>query len=187
MLLMQAHQFEERGIPFLCIKSSIDTRDVEDVISSRIGIKRECISIDVEDDIYSIVKQYITNLQMEGYTEGLKWILVDECQFLTKKQINQLSNIVDYLEINVLCYGLRTDFTSKVFEGSKRLLEIADDISEIKSSCSCGRKAIINARFDTDGQIIVSGEQILIGGNDMYVPLCRKCYKKAIDKLTKKG
>ena len=181
LLLTKAHSFEERGIPFLCLKSTIDDRDGEDVIKSRIGISRECVSVDPEDNIYEIIKSYI----VEGSLQGLKkplWILVDECQFLTSKQVDQLSDIVDYMDINVMCYGLRTDFRTKLFEGSKRLMELSDNIEELKISCSCGRKAIVNARIDRNGNVVSDGEQILVGGNDSYVSLCRKCYKEAIRK-----
>ena len=175
MLLMQAFQFEERDVPFLCLKSSIDTRDGDDIIASRIGISRPCISILPEDNLFKLIENYIANASLEGIKKPL-WILVDECQFLTPEQVDDLAKIVDNLEINVLCYGLRTDFTTHLFGGSRRLMEIADDISEVKSSCSCGRKAMINARFDSHGNLITDGEQIVIGGNDMYVTLCRKCY-----------
>ena len=179
LLLMKAHSFEERGIPFICMKPSIDNREGVDFIYSRIGIKRECITIDPDDNIFNIVNDIIalidkTNVKLP------QWILVDECQFFTAKQIEQLTKIVDDLGINVICYGLRTDFNTHLFEGSKRLLELADDIDEIKISCSCGRKAIINARVNDDGYVITDGEQILIGGNDRYIPLCRKCYSDAI-------
>ena len=181
MLLMQAFQFEERNVPFLCLKSSIDTRDGDDVIASRVGIKRPCISILPEDNLYKLIEEYIASASLEGIDKPL-WILVDESQFLTTKQVDDLAKIVDKLEINVMCYGLRTDFTTHLFDGSKRLMEIADDISEVKSSCSCGRKAMINARFDTNGNLITDGEQIVIGGNDMYVTLCRKCYYSLLKK-----
>lgn len=181
MLLMQAFQFEERNVPFLCLKSSIDTRDGDDVIASRVGIKRPCISILPEDNLYKLIEEYIASASLEGIDKPL-WILVDESQFLTAKQVDDLAKIVDKLEINVMCYGLRTDFTTHLFDGSKRLMEIADDISEVKSSCSCGRKAMINARFDTNGNLITDGEQIVIGGNDMYVTLCRKCYYSLLKK-----
>lgn len=175
ILLMQAFQFEERGVPFLCLKSSLDTRDGEDIIYSRIGIDRPCISVLPEDNLYILINEYIVSASLEGIKKPL-WILVDECQFLTETQVDELAKIVDELEINVMCYGLRTDFTTHMFNGSKRLMEIADDISEIKSLCSCGRKAVVNARFDSSGNLITDGEQIVIGGNDMYVTLCRKCY-----------
>ena len=181
MLLMQAFQFTERNIPFLCLKSSIDTRDGDDVIASRIGIKRECISILPDDDLYKVIDNYIVEASLVGLDKPL-WLLVDECQFLTSEQVDSLGKIVDKLEINVLCYGLRTDFTTHLFEGSRRLMEIADDITEVKSSCSCGRKALFNARFDSSGRLITDGEQIVIGGNDMYVTLCRNCYYTLLQK-----
>lgn len=179
LLLMKAHSFEERGIPFICMKPSIDNREGVDFIYSRIGIKRECITIDPDDNIFNIVNDIIALIDKTN-AKLLQWILVDECQFFTAKQIEQLTKIVDDLGINVMCYGLRTDFNTHLFEGSKRLLELADDIDEIKISCSCGRKAIINARVNDDGYVITDGEQILIGGNNRYIPLCRKCYSDAI-------
>ena len=179
LLLMKAHSFEERGIPFICMKPSIDNREGVDFIYSRIGIKRECITIDPDDNIFNIVNDIIALID-KANAKLLQWILVDECQFFTAKQIEQLTKIVDDLGINVMCYGLRTDFNTHLFEGSKRLLELADDIDEIKISCSCGRKAIINARVNDDGYVMTDGEQILIGGNDRYIPLCRKCYSDAI-------
>ena len=179
LLLMKAHSFEERGIPFICMKPSIDNREGVDFIYSRIGIKRECITIDPDDNIFNIVNDIIALIDKTN-AKLLQWILVDECQFFTAKQIEQLTKIVDDLGINVMCYGLRTDFNTHLFEGSKRLLELADDIDEIKISCSCGRKAIINARVNDDGYVITDGEQIVIGGNDRYIPLCRKCYSDAI-------
>lgn len=184
MLLMQAHQFEERGIPFLCLKSIIDTRDGEDVIVSRVGIKRECISIDVNDNIYDLIYNYMANAILEGMEKPL-WVLVDECQFLSKEQVDQLAMIVDKLSINVMCYGLRTDFTTNLFEGSKRLMELADSIEEVKTLCHCGNKAIVNARFN-NGELVTDGEQIVIGGNDMYTSICRKCYFELLEKKINK-
>ena len=182
MLLTKAHSFSERDISFLCIKPSVDTRDSDGVIKSRIGIERECLVVDKIDNIYNIIEEYNKVLLFHG-GNLLKWILVDEAQFLTREQVNQLSDIVDSLGINVMCFGLRTDFKTNLFEGSARLMELSDNIEELKSSCKCGRKAIVNARIDTFGNVVNSGEQIVIGGNDMYVPLCRKCYKEAINKM----
>ena len=184
ILLMQAHQFEERGIPFLCFKSIIDTRDGEDVIVSRVGIKRECISIDVKDNLYDIIYNYTANAVLEGMDKSL-WILIDECQFLSREQVNQLAMIVDRLNINVMCYGLRTDFTTNLFEGSKRLMELADSIEEVKTLCHCGNKAIVNARFN-NGELVTEGDQIVIGGNDMYTSICRKCYFDLLEKKLNK-
>ena len=181
-LLATAYNFEEKDMPFLALKSSLDTRD-EGVIKSRAGLERKCTLVTPEINIYEVVKQYNNILIVQG-DKPLKWILVDECQFLTEDQVDQLSDIVDYLDITVMCYGLRTDFKSHLFPASKRLFEIADTIEEIKSSCECGKKAMINARFDSEGNILTEGSQILVGGDDIYKPLCRKCWK---DKIRKKN
>lgn len=171
-LLMKAYNFEERGLKILCIKPSIDDREGKNVIKSRVGIERECKMVKPTDNIYDGVKKLLEN------GGKIDWILADESQFFKKEQIDQLGDIVDELDINVICYGLRADFRTELFEGSKRLFEIADSIEEMKSSCSCGRKSIINARIDENGNVVTNGEQIEIGGNDRYVSLCRKCYKK---------
>lgn len=177
-LLTSAYQFEEKNISFLCIKPEVDTRS--EMIESRVGLKRECLNVSKSTNIYEIIKKYIETTEALMYNEKLKWILVDEVQFLTEEQINQLSKVVDDFDVNVSCYGLRTDFKSRLFEGSKRLFELADTITEIKSPCSCGRKAIINARISEDGKIVTEGSQVLIGGNDKYIPLCRKCWMNKI-------
>lgn len=116
------------------------------------------------------------NINNVTYKPQLKWVLVDEAQFLTKEQVDQLGAVVDKFGVNVMCYGLRTDFKTNLFEGSKRLFEIADTIEEIKSSCECDNKCIFNARVDKNGDVVVDGEQIEIGGDDRYVSMCRKCY-----------
>ena len=177
LLLIEAYNFEKRGIGFLCMKPSIDNREDTEKICSRIGIEKECFSIQYNYDIYSIIKEIVQKKR----GKQLQWILVDESQFLTSEQVEQLRAIVDDFDINVLCYGLRTDFQTHLFEGSKRLFELADDIDEMKISCSCGRKAIFNARFNEYGELITSGEQILIGGEDKYKPMCSKCYRKEIE------
>ena len=173
--MMKAHSFENNDIPFICIKSSIDDRD-KGIIKSRVGIERECLSIGIKDDIYRIIKVY------NNPNRPLQWILVDESQFLTGEQVDQLAKIVDELNINVMCYGLRTDFKTKLFDGSRRLFELADNIEEMKVSCKCGRKAIINARVDDNGNIVNDGEQIMTGGNERYITMCRKCYSELINK-----
>ena len=178
MLLIEAYNFEKRNINILCMKPSIDNREDIDKISSRIGIEKECFAIYPQYDVYNIVKKLIETEE----NKHLQWILVDESQFLTKKQVEQFRAIVDDFDINVLCYGLRTDFMTHLFEGSKRLFELADDISEMKISCFCGGKAIFNARFNEYCEMVTNGEQILIGGDDIYKPLCSKCYRKEIEK-----
>lgn len=180
LLLIEAHNFEKRGVGFLCMKPSVDNRESIDKISSRIGMERDCFTIYEEYDIYNIIKNIISDKKVEE--PKLEWILVDESQFLTSEHIEQLRAIVDDFDIDVLCYGLRTDFQTYLFEGSKRLFELADDIEELKISCSCGRKAIFNARFNENNELVINGEQILIGGEDKYRPLCSKCYREQIEK-----
>jgi len=184
MLLIEAYNFEKRKIGFLCMKPSIDNRENNKKICSRIGIEKDCFTIYPYYNIYEIVNK-IVKIEEGEEKNKLQWILVDECQFLTSKQVEQLRAIVDDLDINILCYGLRTDFQTNLFEGSRRLFELSDDIEEMKISCECGRKAIFNARFNELGQIVTDGEQILIGGEDKYKPLCSKCYKKEMQKLIK--
>ncbi len=180
LLLMKAHSFLENGIEILCIKPSVDTRDGDNVIKSRIGIEMACLTIGQEDNIYDIITNYC--LRLEGTCTPLpQWILCDESQFFTAEHVDQLARIVDCMNIDVICYGLRTDFTGHLFEGSKRLFELADNIEEVKLSCSCGRKAIINARVDSFGNVLTEGEQVQIGGNEMYKPMCRKCYFERIN------
>ena len=179
ILLTKAHAFSERNIPFLCLKSTIDDRDGHDVIKSRAGLERPCISIEPYDNIKTIIEEYIANAQMLSL-DIPKWIFIDECQFLTQEQVDQLADIVDLMDINVMCYGLRTDFQTHFFEGARRLMEIADTIEEVKTSCACGRKAIVNARFNDKGEVIIEGEQVLVGGDDVYVPLCRKCFREKV-------
>ena len=184
-LLSTAYNLEENGIQIMVLKPSLDTRDGEGIIRSRAGLERKCVMVDNDVNLYKAIKAYKNVLAAQ--LETLKWVLVDECQFLTEEQVNQLSDVVDFLDINVMCFGLRTDFQSHLFEGSKRLFEIADDIEEIKSSCECGeRKTSINARFDENGEIITEGSQVEIGGNDKYKAICRKCWKDKIkDKIMK--
>lgn len=175
-LLTTAYNFEEKNIPFLVLKPSIDTRDGENTVKSRAGIERECVSVTPEMDIYDAINKY--NVILETAFSKLEWVLIDEVQFLTNEQINQLSDVVDFLNIEVMCYGLRTDFKSEMFPASKRLFELADEIEEVKSRCSCGKKTIINARINEDGDVITNGEQVMIGGKEKYIALCRKCWKK---------
>ena len=174
-LLATAHNFHERGIPFILLKSSIDTRDGNDVVHSRALGDRECLSVSPGDNIFDLVKS-LENMTTLTNSNSLKWILVDEAQFLTPEQVDQLAAIVDNFTINVICYGLRTDFKTHLFPGSKRLFEVADCLEEIKSSCSCNSKTIFNARIDSNGDIVTDGEQIEVGGEDRYIALCRKCY-----------
>ena len=177
-LMSIAHNMDERHIPTLTIKPSIDTRDGKNKIYSRIGISRDCRMFSPEDDLFDLISE--ENSRRISCNSYLEWIFVDEAQFLTEEQVDQLSDVVDYLGINVMCYGLRTDFKSRLFPGSKRLFELADTIEEIKSTCECGNKTIINARVDKDGNVLKNGPQTLVGGDDRYISICRKCWKRSI-------
>ncbi|MDE6418554.1 MAG: hypothetical protein K2K49_05035, partial [Duncaniella sp.] len=123
-------------------------------------------------DLYETAKELFAK-----DSKMIDWFLVDEAQFLSAEQVDQLARIVDDFGSNVICYGLRTDFKSRLFEGSRRLFEIADTLDEIKSTCTCGRKTIINARIDTNGDMVEEGEQVEIGGDDRYLAVCRKCWR----------
>ncbi len=181
LLLTTAYNFEERGMTYVCLKPVVDTRDKANIIRSRIGIQRECMWIYPDTDLYDMAE----NLFEQSMTV-IDWFLIDEAQFLTAEQVDQLARIVDDFGSNVICYGLRTDFKSHLFEGSRRLFEIADSIDEIKSTCSCGNKTIINARIDKNGDFVEEGAQVEIGGDDRYIAVCRKCWRnKRIEQSTR--
>jgi thymidine kinase len=170
--LITKFNYEERGMKVWIIKPSIDNRDGASVVKSRIGLSAQAEIITPSTDIYEEYQKH-TDCDV---------IIADECQFLKAEQIDGLRRIVDELDVPVLCYGLRTDFLTKLFEGSRRLFEVADSITEIKTICSCGKKALVNARIDGEGKVVTEGGQILIGGNDSYVAMCHSCWKNAIAK-----
>ena len=179
LLLTTAYNFEERGIAYKCFKPVIDTRDKKNVIRSRIGIERECSWIYPDSNLYDMIRDIARN---SGTLP--EWVLVDEAQFLSAVQVDDLARAVDDFGINVICYGLRTDFRTNLFEGSRRLFEIADTIDEVKSTCTCGRKTIVNARVNSRGEIITEGEVVEIGGIDKYVAVCRNCWRnKKIEQM----
>lgn len=172
LLLTTAYNFEERGMTYACLKPIVDTREKENVIRSRIGIQRACSWIYPDTDLYQLAQD-----MFEQTMTVIDWFLIDEAQFLHAEQVDQLARIVDDYGSNVICYGLRTDFQTHLFEGSRRLFEIADTIDEIKSTCTCGRKTIVNARIDAEGDFVTEGEQLEIGGDDRYIAVCRKCWR----------
>lgn len=165
--LMVHYNYLERGKNALLVKPAVDKRDGDLVMRSRIGLYNDCITLD--SLVNSMPKEYLK--------ENFDCIIVDEIQFATPEQIDYLSDIVDFLGIPVMCYGLRADFQNKLFPGSERLLAIADIISEIKTVCWCGKKATCNARYNENG-IIREGEQVVLGANDQYIALCRKHFKE---------
>ena len=153
------------------IKPSADIRDGADVLRSRIGLQARVEVMTPDADIYTCF--------CEARKDSCNVIIVDECQFMTEPQIDQLRAIVDDFEVPVLCFGLRTDFKTKLFPGSLRLMELADVIEEIKTMCDCGAKATVNARIN-DGYIVTEGAQVVLGGNDCYIAMCHRCYKAGI-------
>ena len=152
------------------IKPAADQRDGAIILRSRVGLEAPAEVVAPERDL------------LEAYRGRARTdvIIVDECQFLTAAQIDQLREIVDSENIPVLCFGLRTDFRSTLFEGSRRLFEVADTITEIKAICDCGAKATTNARIDSDGYVVTEGAQLLLGGNDRYIAMCHKCWVRNI-------
>ena len=170
--LITKFNYEERGMKVWLIKPALDNRDGENTIRSRIGLAQEAYATSHDTDLFAEFEQ----------NSSYDAIIADECQFFTAAQVDQLRRIVDVYEIPVFCYGLRTDFLTHLFEGSRRLFEVADSISEIKTVCSCGKKAIVNARIDGDGNVVTEGGQVLIGGNDSYIAMCHSCWKQATDK-----
>lgn len=167
--LITKFNYEERNMKVLLLKPSIDNRDGSNIIKSRIGLEKEALAVSEDENLYELYTRKHSDCNV---------IIVDECQFLTPQQVDQLSDIVIDKDIPVLCFGLSTDFTTHLFPGSKRLFEIAESISEIKSVCSCGAKATVNARIDDNGKVVTEGSQVCIGGNDRYVAMCRKCWLK---------
>ena len=168
--LITKYNYEERGMKVWLIKPSADERDGQFLLKSRIGLTSECEAIPPVTDIRAL---YAARPDVDV-------IIVDECQFLTPAQIDQLRDIVDVENIPVLCFGLRTDFQCKLFDGSRRLFEVADTITEIKAICDCGAKATVNARLDSEGCIVTEGAQLLLGGNDRYLAMCHKCWIRNI-------
>ena len=179
--LMTKFNYAEKGKRVLLIKPATDNRDdrvdehgnVCTIVRSRIGLYAEAVAVSPEDDVR---KLYLTRHE----ESPLDVLICDECQFLTGGQVDQMKELADLDDVPVLCFGLRADFQTKLFPGSKRLFEIADSITEIKSVCRCGRKATVNARFDDSGVIITEGDQVCIGGNDRYEGVCYKCYREMI-------
>ena len=170
--LITKYNYEENDLRVWLLKPSADIRDGAHTISSRIGLSAEADILTPEMDAYAWFRE-----KLEGQCDV---IIVDECQFLTPRQIDQLRRIVDDCNIPVMCFGLRTDFQTKLFPGSLRLMEIADTIQEIKTICDCGAKATVNARIDSQGHIVTQGAQVFLGGNDSYIAMCHKCYVKGI-------
>lgn len=167
--LITKFNYEERGMKTVLIKPSVDTRDGKNICKSRIGLSAEALTVNKSANLFKLIRDMKVDV-----------VIVDECQFLTEDQVDQLADVVMEMDVPVLCFGLRADFQTHLFPGSKRLFEIADSITEIKYICECGNKAVVNARLDENGRVVIEGSQVLIGGNDRYVAMCRKCWLKKI-------
>ena len=170
--LITKYNYEENDLKVWLIKPSADTRDGKQILRSRIGLEAEVEVIPPEMDILARFD--------ETRRGDCNVIIVDECQFLTEQQIDELRAIVNDRNVPVMCFGLRTDFKTRLFPGSRRLMELADEIQEIKTMCDCGAKATVNARIDGSGHIITQGAQVVLGGNDSYIAMCHKCYVRGI-------
>jgi len=170
--LITKYNYEENDLQVWLIKPSADTRDGVNILRSRIGLEAQVEIVLPGTDVYKLFRR-----TREGSCDV---IIVDECQFLTPEQVDQLRAIVNDFDIPVMCFGLRTDFQTRLFPGSLRLMEIADTIQEIKTICDCGTKATVNARIDGQGHIVTEGAQVVLGGNDSYIAMCHRCYVRGI-------
>ena len=169
--LITKYNYEENDMKVWLLKPSADTRDGVNILRSRVGLQAEVEIATPDVDVYQRFKT--------GFAGNCHAVIVDECQFLTMAQIDQLRSIVDDFNVPVMCFGLRTDFRTKLFPGSMRLMELADVIEEIKTMCDCGSKATVNARIN-DGYIVTEGAQVVLGGNDCYIAMCHRCYVQSI-------
>ena len=170
--LITKYNYEENGLQVWLIKPSADIRDGADILRSRIGLESKVEFISPQMDIYdTFCRERLGKCDV---------IIADECQFFTPEQVDQLRTIVNEHDIPVMCFGLRTDFLTKLFPGSLRLMEVADTFQEIKTICDCGAKATVNARIDSQGHIVTQGQQVMLGGNDSYIAMCHRCWVRGI-------
>lgn len=172
-LLQSSYNYRERGMNTFILAPSVDNRYETGKVVSRIGLEAPATSFSPDDNLFDLTEAELKN-------QSLHCVLVDEAQFLSKQQVYQLGDVADKLGVPVLAFGLRTDFQGELFEGSKYLLAWSDDLREIKTICHCGRKATMVVRLDGEGKAIKEGEQVVIGGNESYVSMCRQHYKEAI-------
>ncbi len=177
ILLQSNYNYRERGMKTLLLTPELDTRFGRGKVASRIGLEADAICFDTAEDLYQLASKHFAE-------EPFHCVLVDESQFLTRKQVRQLSDVCDSMNIPVLAYGIRTDFLGNLFEGSMELLAWADALVEIKTICHCGRKATFQLRIDEAGRPVKVGSQVQIGGNDRYVSVCRIHFKSGLASRT---
>ena len=174
VLLQASHNYGERGMKTMLFTAELDNRSKVGNISSRIGLSEKASTFNNDDNLFSSVEKRLKK-------DKISCVFVDEAQFLTDKQVWELSDVVEILNVPVMCFGLRTDFQGKLFEGSSSLLAIADELKEIKTICHCGKKANMVVRVDSNGKVLKEGAQIEIGGNEKYISLCRKHWKNEME------
>ncbi len=167
LLLQASYNYQERGMRSLLFTAALDNRTKVGEISSRIGLKSEALIYDPKLDLYACIEEQLKEQKINA-------VFVDEAQFLTEEQVWQLARVADHLHIPVMAYGLRTDFQGKMFPGSAALLALADILREVRTICWCGSKATMVARVDESGKIVEEGDQVVIGGEESYISLCRK-------------
>lgn len=173
ILLQSSYNYRERGMHTLVLSPVVDNRFGIGKVCSRIGLETESTAFSPSENLFRLI-------QKEHAQKTIHCVLIDESQFLTKMQVRQLSDVCDELDVPVLAYGLRTDFQGNLFEGSQQLMAWADTLNEVKTICHCGRKATMVLRIDSSGKPVREGEQIQIGGNERYVSVCRKHFKKGL-------
>ena len=172
-LLQSAYNYKEQGMNPVILSAAIDDRYGVGKVTSRIGLEAVAHLFNKDGNIFSFISE-------QNINQPIDCVLIDESQFLSKEQVKQLCQVVDKLDIPVLCYGIRTDFMGELFPGSQHLLAWADNINELKTVCHCGRKATMVVRLDTDGTIVSDGDQVVIGGNDQYQSMCRRHFAEHI-------
>ena len=181
--LMTKFNYEEKGKRVWLIKPDLDNRDdYTDEQGKTVSVVKSRIGLSAVADVIGQEENLLERFEAMHKAAPVDVIICDECQFLTGDQVDQMKYIAEYRDTPVLCFGLRSDFQTKLFSGSKRLFEIADSITEIKSVCRCGKKAIVNARLNEKGEVVTEGEQIFIGGNDKYEGMCWGCWQNQIAK-----
>lgn len=178
LLLQASYNYRERGMNTLLFTAALDDRAGQAVIASRIGVSCEAQLFTDRDDLFALIETAHTHTPYSC-------IFVDEAQFLTPDQVWQLARVADRLNIPVMCYGLRTDFQGKLFPGSAELLAIADTLREVRTICHCGAKATMVVRLGPDGQPLLEGDQVDIGGNDKYISLCRRHWEETVGRWPK--
>jgi thymidine kinase len=176
LLLQAAHNYRERGMTALLFTAALDDRAGEGAIASRIGLKSSAETFTGGDDLYTAIAARVASAPVHC-------AFVDEAQFLTEAQVWQLARVADRLDVPVMCYGLRTDFQGELFPGSKALLALADHLREIRTLCRCGRKATMVVRLGADGKVVRQGAQVVIGGEDRYVSLCRRHWEEEMGRI----